>query len=201
MNDFTLVEKLKILMDVILSSPLFLILIICAGILIVFLILKFVFNKQINRLAFILCWVVLFVSILIKYINIFFELIDNMFNMIFEALYFPSLSVYLLILIVSNFFLFYSVISRKVDIKHKILNVFSAVIIDSFLVMIMEIVTTNKISIYDKVALYSNNKLLVLLELTTSIFVSWILLNLLISAHEKLKKFDKEELPELIFDE
>ena len=201
MNDFTLVEKLKILMDVILSSPLFLVLIICAVIIAVFLIFKLSLDKKANRIAFISCWVVMLIAIFVKYINIFFELIDNMFNMMFEALYFPSLSTYLIILAVSNFFLIYSVIPKKVDMKHKLLNIISAIIIDVFLVIIMEIVNSNGISIYDKVTLYSNNKLLVLLELSTSVFTSWILLNLLISAHEKLKKFDKKEVPELIFDE
>ena len=201
MNDFTLVEKLKILMDVILSSPLFLILIIGGVIIAIFLIFKLSLDKKVNKIAFISCWVIMLVAILIKYINIFFELIDNMFNMIFEALYFPSISNYLIILGISNFFLIYSVISKKVDFKHRLLNIISAVIIDAFLVIIMEIVSTNKISIYDKVTLYSNSNLLVLLELTTSIFTSWILFNLLISAHQKLKKYDKVELPELIFDE
>ena len=201
MNDFTLVEKLKILMDVILSSPLFLILIICAVIIAVFLIFKLSLDKKRNRIAFISCWVVMLIAIFIKYINIFFELIDNMFNMLFEALYFPSLSTYLIILVISNFFLIYSVISKKVSLKYKILNILSAVIIDSFLIIIMEIVNTSNISIYDKVTIYSDSKLLVLLELSTSIFTSWILLNLLLSAHSKLKKFDDVNRPELIFDE
>ena len=196
MNDFTLLEKLKILMDVIISSPLFLILLACAVIIAIFLVFK-----KINRVAFISCWVVMLVAIFVKYIKIFFELIDNMFNMAFEALYFPSLSVYLVILAISNFFLIYSVISKEVSKRHKILNIVSATIIDVFLIIIMEIVSSNDISIYDKLTLYSNSKLLVLLELTTSIFTSWILLNLLFSAHDKLKKFDKRDLPELIFDE
>ena len=201
MNDFTLVEKLKILMDVILSSPLFLVLTICAVIAAIFLIFKISLDNRRNKIIFISCWVVLLLAIFIKYTNIFFELVDNMFNMIFEALYFPSLSIYLLILAISNFFLIYSAASKKVDLKHKLLNIISAVIIDTFLIIIMETVKGNNISIYDKVALYSNSNLLVLLELTTSIFTSWILLNLLISAHTKLKKYDKNMMPELIFDE
>lgn len=201
MNDFTLAEKLKILLDVILSSPLFLILIACAAIIAVFLIFRLSLDKKSNRIAFISCWVIMILAIFIKYSNIFFELFDNMFDMIFEAIYFPSLSIYLVILAVSNFFLIYSVVSRKIDMKHKLLNIINGVIIDVFLVMIMELVNTNKISIYDKVTLYSNNRLLVLLELSSSIFISWILLNLLISAHNKFKAFDKKEMPELIFDE
>lgn len=201
MNDFTLVEKLKILMDVILSSPLFLILIICAVIVSIFLIFKLSLDKKSNRIAFISCFAIMLIAIFIKYYKIFFELIDNMFNMIFEALYFPSLSIYLVILCISNFFLIYSVIPKKVDKKHKLLNIITAVVIDTFLIIIMETVNKNDISIYDKVTLYSNRTLLVLLELSTSVFTSWILLNLLISAHNKLKKYDKEEKPELIFDE
>ena len=201
MNDFTLVEKLKILMDVIMSSPLFLILVICAVVISIFLIFRLSLEKRSNKIAFISCWVIMILTIFIKYINIFFELIDNMFDMIFEAMYFPSLSIYLVILAVSNFFLIYSVIPRKVDMKHKILNIVNAIIIDTFLIIVMEIVNGNNISIYDKVTLYSNGRLLAMLQLTTSVFTSWLLLNLLISAHNKLKKFDKVEKPELIFDE
>lgn len=201
MNDFTLLEKLKIFIDVILSSPLFLILILCAVLLIVLLTLKVTFNKKINKYVFLGCWVVMLLIIFVKYIKIFFELIDNMFNMIFEALYFPSLSVYLVILVISNFFLIYSVISKKVDKKYKFVNILSAVIIDALLIMIMEIVNRNGISIYDRLTLYSDKNLLVLLELSTSVFTSWLLINLLISAHTKLKKYDKNRLPELIFDE
>ena len=201
MNDFTLLEKLKILIDVIISSPLFLILIACAVIIAIFLIFKLTLDKKINRIAFISCWVLMLVAIFVKYIRIFFELIDNMFNMFFEALYFPSLSVYLIILVISNFFLIYSVVTKDVSNTHRLLNILSAIIIDAFLVIILEIVSSNDISIYDRLTLYSNSNLLVLLELTTSIFTSWLLLNLLVSAHEKLKKYDKRDLPELIFDE
>lgn len=199
MNDFTLMEKLKILTDVIISSPLFLILIACAVIIAIFLIFKLTLDKTINRIAFISCWVVMLIAIFVKYIRIFFELIDNMFNMFFEALYFPSLSVYLIILVISNFFLIYSVITKEINKTHRLLNIVSAIIIDAFLIIIMEIVSKNDISIYDKLTLYSNSNLLVLLELTTSVFTSWLLLNLLASAHDKLKRYDKR--PELIFDE
>ena len=67
----------------------------------------------------------------------------------------------------------------------------------------MDIVNTNNINIYDKVTIFSNSNLLVLLELSTAIFTSWLLLNILISAKHKLKKLDKKEtpeMPEIIFD-
>lgn len=201
MNDFTLVEKLKILMDVIMSSPLFLILIICGVAMTVFLIFGLSLNNRKTKIIFIACLAAIFAIIFFKYINIFFELIDNMFNMMFEALYFPSLSVYLIIILISNFFLIYSLLPKKVDIKHKILNIVSSITINILLIFILELVKSNNISIYDKISLYSNGRLLVLLQLSTSVFASWLLLNLLISAHNKLKKYDKEEIPELIFDE
>ena len=52
--------------------------------------------------------------------------------------------------------------------------------------------------------MFSNSNLLVLLELTSAVFVSWILILLLISAHKKLKKYDDIEypkMPEIIFED
>ena len=70
------------------------------------------------------------------------------------------------------------------------------------MIFIIDIVNKNNIDIYEKVTVFSNSKLLVLLELSTGIFTSWILLNIFISLKEKLKKYDKAEypdMPEIIF--
>ena len=203
MNDFSLVDKLKILMNVILSSPLFLIIVIGATIMLVFFAVTVVSNIKINKYVFIGVWVLFGLIILIKYNKIFIELIDNFFNFIFSALYFPGVAEYIILLIISNFFFAYSIFTKKILKYHKIINITTTLMIDALLIIIMDIVNTNNINIYDKVTIFSNSNLLVLLELSTAIFTSWLLLNILISAKHKLKKLDKKEtpeMPEIIFD-
>ena len=131
------------------------------------------------------------------------HLLDAIIDSVFMALYFPSLPVYMAILITSNTFLIVSLFSKKLLKSKKIINIINGLILDLLLILIIEIVSRNNINIYEQVTLYSDRYLLVLLELSTGIFTSWVLISLIISAKEKLKKYDIKELPEMqeiIFD-
>ena len=204
MNDFSLVEKLEILVNIIVSSPLFLF---CCMVGIAVLILFIICTKKekkINKWVFISIWIVLGIILLINYNSIIFNIIDKLFDSIFMALYFPSLSIYITIVVFSNFSCISSFFSNKYDKKHKIINFIYCLIVNIFLVLIIDIVKSNNINIYDEINMYTNSNLLVLLELTSAAFVSWVLIVLLLSAHNKLKKYDVEELPampEIVFDD
>ena len=204
MNEFSLIEKLNILMNIIVSSPLFLFCSMMAIAVLILFIISIKKDKKINKWIFISIWAILALLLIINYSSIFFNLIDNLFDSIFMALYFPNITVYIVILFISNFSFLYSIISKKVDKKNKIINFINVLIIDLFLILIVDITNKNNINIYDQLIIYSNSSLLVLFQLTTALFTSWILISLLVSAHNKLKKYDKKEdipLPEIIFED
>lgn len=203
MNDFSLIEKLSILMNIIVSSPLFLFCCIISIIILIVLLIYIKKDKKINKWIFISIFIILFLVLIISYNSIIFKLIDNLFNQIFKIIYFPNLTIYLIILFISNFYFIYSIFSKKMLKSHKIINIICALIIDMFLIFIIDIVNKNSINIYDEIEIFSNSNLLVLLELNSSIFISSILLNLLISANNKLKKYNKDypKMQEIIFED
>lgn len=206
MNDFSLVDKFIILMNIVISSPVFLICVSFALILLIFFIVCIILNKKINKWIFITIWLLLAIVLMIRYNSVILNLVDNLFNNMFMALYFPNLTIYIIILIVSNFFFIYSIVSKSMKKPYKILNLINSIIINIFLMLIIDTVSKNNINVYDQLTIYSNSNLLVLLELSSAIFTSWMLINLLISAYYKLKKYDKidypemKEIPEIIFD-
>lgn len=204
MNDFSLVDKLRILMNIIVSSPLFLSCSMLAIAVLIFFIICLKKDKKINKWMFVGIWAILGIILLISYNSILLKLFDNLFDNLFMALYFPNLTIYLIIIIVSNFFFIYSIFDKKMKKSHKFVNIVSAIIINVFLIVIIDTVKRNGISITDTLNLYTNSNLLVLLELTSAVFTSWLLLNLLITAYHKLQIYDKKEYPvmqEIIFDE
>lgn len=203
MEDFSLIEKLKTLMNIIAHKPLFLFCSMVGVAVLIFYIISIKKEKNINKWIFISIWALLAIILVINYNNVVFSLFDNFFDNIFEALYFPNLAVYIIILSISNFSFFYSIFSKKIYKTNKIINFLETLIVDIFLIIITDIVSTNNINVYDELTIYSNSSLLVLLQLTSSIFASWILLLLLVSAHRKLKKYDNKELdkPEIIFED
>lgn len=204
MNDFSLIEKLEILVNIIISSPLFLFCCMMGIAVLIFFIICVKKEKNVNKWIFISIWIVLGIILIINYNNVILNIIDNLFDSIFKALYFPSLSIYVAIVVLSNFSFFYTLSSKKIQQKNRIINFVNTLIINIFLVLIIDTVKANNINIYDQVNMYTNSNLLVLLELTSAVFVSWLLTGLLVSAHDKLKKYDKKELPampEIIFDD
>ena len=202
MVDFSLIEKLKALMNLISSSPLFLFCCMLGVAVLILYLISIKKNKNINKWIFICIWIFLALILIFNYNTIILDLIDNLFDNLFSALYFPDLAVYIVILIISNFTFFYSVISKKLSKKNKVLNFISALIIDVLLIPIIDIVQKNNINIYEKLTVYSNTNLLILLELTSAIFTSWILISLLFKAYSKLKKYDKvNKKPEIVFED
>ena len=203
MEDFSLIEKLNTLMNLITHKPLFLFCTMMAIAVLIFYIINIKKGRDINKWLFISIWTLLAIVLIINYNSVVLNLLDNFFDNVFEALYFPNLAVYIIILFISNVSFFYSIFSKKLDKPIKIINFVETLIIDVFLILITDVVSVNQINVYDELTIYSNTSLLVLLQLTSSVFASWILLSLLYSARKKLKKYDNTEInkPEIIFED
>lgn len=204
MNDYSLTEKLKILMNMVSQSPLFIFSFMVAISLLIFYIICLKKNKKINKWIFISIWAITLLILIIRYNSVVLNLINEFFDSVFMALYFPNFSIYIAILIFSNFFLLYSLIKKNLDKLYKIINFLGALFIDMLFILIVDVVNTNSLDIKNSLTMYSNSNLLVLLELSMSIFVSWILANLFISAKIKLQKYDNLEnvkLPEIVFED
>lgn len=203
MNDFSFIEKLNILMKLISSSSLFLILSIIGVLLLILLIGCIILNKKLNKTIFIIIFSFIGLLILINYGSIIFNVLDYIIDCVFKALYFPDLPIYVGAFSISNIYFIISMFSKKETKVRKIVNLVCTIIFDFIFILIINLVSKYNINIYDEINLYTNSTLLVLLELSMGIFTSSILLNLILSAHEKLKKYDKKEYPpmqEIIFD-
>ena len=204
MNDVSLIEKIKTLMNIIVSSPLFLFCFMMGIAVLIFFIISLKKEKKVNKWIFISVWIILAIIITINYHSIVFKIIDNLFDSLFMAIYFPNIVIYFIILFISNFFFIFSLFRKKLSKKFKIINFINALIVDLFLILIMDTVKTNSIDIYNQVSMYTNFNVMILMQLNSATFISWILINLLVSAHNKLKKYDKIELPEMpeiVFDD
>lgn len=204
MNDVSLIEKLKALMNIIVSSPLFLFCFMMGVAVLILFIISIKQEKKVNKWIFISIWLVLAIIILVNYYSVVLKIIDNLFDALFMSIYFPNITVYFMMLFISNFFFVFSLFRKKISKKFKIINFINALIVDLFLILIMDTVTTNSIDIYDKISMYTNFNVMILMQLNSAIFLSWILISLLVSAHDKLKKYDKKELPEMpeiVFDD
>lgn len=204
MSNLSLIEKIKVLMNITLSSPLFLFCFLMSIAVLIIFIISIKKGSKISKWFFIIIWSLLFLILILNYNSIIINILDIFFDGIFMALYFPNITLYIIIVCIINIATLYSLFSKKQYKGNKIINFICALIIDLLLIFTIDIINTNNINVYDTLTMYTNSNLLVLLQLTSAIFVSWILLNLLVSAHRKLKKYDKKEypaMPEIIFED
>lgn len=203
MNNFSLVDKINILMKAISSSSFF---VVCAGVVVVllfFCVFCVIKNAKINKWLF--CGLIIPVAILllINYGEVIFNILDSIIDSVFMALYFPSLPIYASIILISNVSLVLVIFKKRKLKTKKIINLINTILLDFLMILVIDIVSKNNINIYEDINLYTDSTLLVLLELSMGIFVSWLLINLVLSAKIKLQKFDKKEnkiMPEIIFD-
>ena len=193
MANLSFFEKLKILFDTILSNPFFSLSAIIGLILAILMIIDIIKHKKIRKRYYIASWFFIFLFIVTKYSKVIPKLVDNLINQVFLALYFPSIGVYMFLLIIANVGFIYCLI-KNIHKSYKILTGIISIILDLLFILIINLILENNIDITSEITLYTNSKLLVLLELSTALFVSWILLIIFISAYLKLKVLDNNLL-------
>lgn len=193
MENISFLKKLAILFKTIISNPFFSLSTIFGIVLAILMIIDIIKHKKIRRRYYISAWFFIFLFIIVKYIKIIPMLVDNLINQVFMALYFPSIGVYMLLLIIVNVGFIYCLI-KNIHKSYKILTGIISILLDLLFILIINIILENKIDINSEITLYTNSKLLVFLELSTALFVSWLLLIVFISAYLKLKVLDNNLL-------
>ena len=179
MKYIELPQKIGILVNLILESQILIVA------LMVMLLLTFMFvNKNIGKIKyFILMSLCLLVSLVVTIVTnskMLLTTFDNVMNNVFMNIYFPSVEFYIFMIVVMLIFAINAVFNVKVRTAHKI-NDISMFFITFFLfISFLITVASNNIDIFDKASIYTNQNAIVLLQLSTSVFVLWLLISLII---------------------
>ena len=154
MEDFSLIEKMSLLVNIILSSPLFLFCTTLAVALLIFYIISIKKYKKVNKWIFISVWIILALIIIINYSSLVFGIIDNLFDAFFKMLYFPNVTTYTIILLITNLAFFYSIFSKRIKTSNKVLNFINALLLDVFLILVIDVVSKNNKRIWRDICIH-----------------------------------------------
>ena len=173
MTYLTILEKLQILLDMILDSKILLVFI---GIIIILSILNLL--KVINNKKYILLLVVSLLISLVVDISINYKSLsvtfDNFMNIFFTNIYFPSIYVYIGILVINLITFIISIFNINMKKGYKIINTIIFILNNIFLIIILNVVAENSIDIFSIESLYTNKNLVGILELNVIVFLLWI---------------------------
>ncbi len=145
MKYLSLLEKLKVLLDMLLSFKFILIFVIIMLILTILYLFKKISNKKYISFMSLSIIITLIISIIKNY-EILSNTFDNFTTIFFSGIYFPSIYVYIgILLIVSLVFITSMLSSEKIKI-YKIINSVMFILNNIFFIIILNVIAKNNIA-------------------------------------------------------
>ena len=176
----SLIEQISIFFNLLKNSPYFLGLLVAFVISLGILLLANKFkNKKITKILCILVYTAIFGTLIYFYHQEVFKLLDYLVENIFLFLFFPNLAVYMLVLIIINVIIIRSTFTKEDNKVIRVLNIICFLVFNVIFFFIIQNIVTNKINVYEQLSIYTNQELLVLIELNMQLFILWLCLLLL----------------------
>jgi len=188
MNQLSLFEKVQVLFRLLFSSPIIIGIFVFSLFLMILLFFYSKLNKKVIKYSFIGIYVLIIGFAFFKYGSYFLTSIDSFLTLFMANIYFPTIPVYVAIMIISFIVMIITLSNRKINKFVKIINTVFFTLIQMLFAVFIYIIETNKIDVSSNSNLYTNEQTLVLLELGMGLFVIWMVLLLVIFY---LKKADK----------
>ena len=153
-------------------------------------------NANVTKKTYIIAYVVIIVFVLVTFSTHITKFLDYMINNFFIAVYFPNLAIYFAAIIVSNIIAFISVFNFDINRIIRNINIVVYSIISFLFFLLIGVISDRGLDIYSQHSIYANDKAHALIELTSIIFMIWIIFLITYYAIRRYqeKKQDKEKV-------
>lgn len=174
MSKMTFMDKLSVLLNVSLSSKLFI------ALFTLLIIIGFVLiknnNNDVQKNKKIYLMITIFISALVIFTfnTSLAKMFDYMMNNLFIIVYFPNIAIYLAAIIATNVILFVSIFSNKTSKVIKNINIIVYTIINYLLVLLLFTVNKSGLDLFSQSSIYQNESATALIELTSILFIVWV---------------------------
>ena len=196
MSPVSLDEKLKIIWSVISSSPLYLIFFVAIAVLVFLFSTTNNANKKQSRKTYLLIYTAFFIYLIIQYGKSFSTLVDYAVNQVFIGYYFPNIVIYICMLLIATIITLVSIFHKNISRIIKVLNSIIYGLLVYFLVLMLSIVNTLKVDVFDLKELYGSDKIRSLLEFSMFLFVTWVLVLVVYHFIRKYQEKKREDTKE-----
>ena len=103
------------------------------------------------------------------------KMMNYMMKNLFIVVYFPNIAVYLAAIIGMNVILWISIFNYKSSRQIRGLNIIIYIIMNYILALLLKVINTNKLDIFNQASIYGNKDSSALIGLSSTIFVVWII--------------------------
>jgi len=221
MSKMSLLDKLGILINLSKSSRIYVIIL---AILLIFGIVLLFTNKKnakVHKVIYLIMTIVIVTYLIATYHSSLSNIFNYMMNNFFIAVCFPTIAIYFAAIIAMNIIVWISIFSFKSSRQIRTLNISIYIVMNYLLVLLLKVINTSKLDIFDQASLYSNKDATALIELSSLVFVVWVIFLILykviliyikkdykptvkrIIVRKKVKKlpdnFEPTEIPDYIY--
>jgi len=156
-------------------------------------------NQKRTKIIYLGSSVFILVFFFLSYHSSLSNMFDYMMNNFFIAIYFPNLAIYLFALIITNIILWISLFNYRTSKIIKNINITVYLIMNYLLYLILNIINENNLDIFTQSSVYNNEKATALIELSSILFIVWILFLIIYKLYiAYLKKEYKPKVKRLI---
>ncbi len=175
MSKMTLLDKWKIFFDVSKSSAWFIVAILLLIVIGVIFATTNKRNAKKNKQIYIIFSIFTFFLLIVIYHGSLANIFDYMMNNFFIAIYFPNLAIYLAAIIIMNIILWISLFHFKTAEIIKRINIIVYILMNYLLALILSVINHDKLDVFAQSSVYKNKKATALIELSSLIFIVWII--------------------------
>lgn len=190
-----ILEKMKIIFDLLFSSFMFLEILLFFLLLFILLVVNI---KVKNRIIPVVISVLVFVGIVVfgvLFSPYVFSCIDSFLLKAMEYYYFPSTVIFFFIFLIAVLDFIYTMFSKKLKSFKKIVNYLYVVGTFFFFIVFIGLATINNIDLGDVVTLYQNKQILSVVQVSNLLFLVWGIVSVFYYLFIFFqKKFDKKEV-------
>lgn len=174
MTYLSIIEKFKILFESLFDFEFILVF------MILLILLTFLFGiRKLSTKKYVLFMIISFVIVfsisIISNYEVLSNTFDNFTTIFFGNIYFPSIYVYISVLVISFISFITSMLNKMMYKVYKVINTVMFIINNFLFVIVLNIIAKNKIDIFSVNSLYTNTSLVAILELSMGLCILWFL--------------------------
>ncbi len=194
MVEYSLFDKIKTVFNLVTKSPLFLVLIF--GIILMVIDILYISKKdKKTKIIYTVISLIVIGLFIYSYLDSVLSIFDTVAKNIVAIIYFPTILEYILMLLISIVIITVSIFSKKMNKVIKRINAFVLIINLFLFLLILDQINNNNVDLSNKVSIYSNSVLMMLLELSIAIFVFWVVGLIIYKVIKILSPKKESELP------
>ncbi len=174
MADLSVLERLKVLVNIIFSSPFFITLF---SFMILTIIVFSVYSATKGRVSKIILTVsygFILGFLIVRYGKLILQIFDTFVDQVFMAIYFPNLITYICMVVITSILMIMTIINKKFKKFIRICNILSFTIIQFLFILTIDLISKSNIGLFEKTSLYSNQTLMILVQASMAIFACWV---------------------------